>query len=176
MKVAFQLFKKIEEIADLKERKAVEQNYESYQNRLVLGIALQDKEVVYNPAPWTLFAQVVTEMFRTMGALFSGLLNPKWMSGPVGFVQVMQHGWSLGVKEALYWLGMISMGLGITNLLPIPVLDGGYICFALWEIVSGKPIKAKVMERMIIPFVVLMVLFFIFVTYHDVMRVFQQIF
>ncbi len=170
------ILKKIENIVDVKEKQKAQDNFETFQNRLVLGIALQDKEVVYNPAPWQLFWQVVTEMFRTIGALFSGLLHPKWMSGPVGFVQVMQHGWSLGVKEALYWLGMISLGLGLTNLLPIPVLDGGYICFALWEIITGKPIKAKVMERMIVPFVVLMILFFVFVTYHDVMRVFQRIF
>ncbi len=170
------ILKKIESIADLKEKQKAHDTFETYQNRLVLGIALQDKDVVYNPAPWTLFYQVVTEMARTIGALFTGLLHPKWMSGPVGFVQVMQHGWSLGVKEALYWLGMISLGLGLTNLLPIPVLDGGYICFAIWEIVTGKPIKAKIMERMILPFVVLMILFFIFVTYHDVMRVFQRIF
>ena len=49
------------------------------------------------------------------------------MQGPVGIVQVMQHSWSIGFKEAIFWLGMISLNLGVLNLLPIPVLDGGHI-------------------------------------------------
>ncbi|MBI5273448.1 MAG: site-2 protease family protein [Chlamydiales bacterium] len=168
--------KKVDEIKDPKEKEKALHALENYQNRLFLGIALQDKQVNYNPAPWQLFAQVCQDMFKTIGALFSGSLNPKWMSGPVGVIHVMHHGWSLGIKEALYWLGMISLGLGFSNLLPIPVLDGGYICFSIWEIITGRPIKAKIMERMIIPFVVLLILFFIFVTYHDLMRLFYRIF
>jgi regulator of sigma E protease len=86
----------------------------------------------------------------------------------------MQKNWSEGFKEALFWMGVISLNLGLLNLLPIPVLDGGHICFSLWESITKKPIPSKVMERMIIPFVVLLVIFFIYVTYHDIMRLVQR--
>jgi regulator of sigma E protease len=62
------------------------------------------------------------------------------------------------------------------NLLPIPVLDGGHICFSLWEIIFRKPISAKVMERMIVPFVVLMIAIFVFSTFHDLSRLFSKFF
>ncbi len=112
-------------------------------------------------------------MWRTLGALFTGYLSPKNLSGPVGILQVMQTGWGLGVKEALYWMALISVNLGFLNLMPIPVLDGGHICFALYEMITGKRIKANVMEKLIIPFVVLMIGFFIYATYHDLGRIFS---
>lgn len=164
------------DIEDVEEQNRMLANLDRFQDELFLGIALQDRTVIYNPPPWTLFSNVCQDILRTTGALFTGALNPKWMSGPVGFIHVMHHGWALGFKEALYWLGMISLGLGFTNLLPIPVLDGGYICFSLWEMITKQRIKAKVMERMIIPFVVLIILFFVFVTYHDIMRLFTRFF
>ena len=61
--------------------------------------------------------------------------NPKYMSGPVGIVQVVHQSWMVGMKEALFWMAIISLNLGIVNLLPIPVLDGGHIMFSLLEMV-----------------------------------------
>jgi regulator of sigma E protease len=88
----------------------------------------------------------------------------------------MQQSWEYGFKEALFWLGMISLNLGVLNLLPIPILDGGHICFSLWEWITKKPIKAKTMERLIIPFIVLLVALFIYMTYNDLMRLFSDFF
>ncbi len=82
----------------------------------------------------------------------------------------------LGVKEALFWMGVISLNLGILNLLPIPVLDGGHICFSLFEMVTKRRLKAKTMERLIIPFVVLLIGMIVFVTYHDLSRIFSRFF
>jgi regulator of sigma E protease len=71
---------------------------------------------------------------------------------------------------------MISLNLGMLNLLPIPILDGGHICFSLWEAVTKRPIKAKTMERLVIPFIVLLVALFIYMTYHDLVRLFSGLF
>jgi regulator of sigma E protease len=150
---------------------------ENSQKRLALGLfPLRDREVSYNPAPWVLFGDVLDQTWRTLSALFTGALNPKWMSGPIGIVQVMHYGWGLGVQEALYWMAVISLNLGILNLFPIPVLDGGHICFALWESITKKPIKAKTMERLVIPFIVLLIGFFIYVTFNDLARLFGKFF
>jgi regulator of sigma E protease len=168
--------KQIEEIKDPEQRAQAQQAFEQEQNRLKLGIAMTDRAVNYNPSPVVLFGNVFQETWKTIVALFTGMITPKYMTGPVGIVQVMQQSWGHGFKEALFWLGMISMNLGILNLLPIPVLDGGHICFSLWEWITGKPIKSKTMERLIIPFVVLLIALFIYLTYNDLMRLFTGFF
>ena len=98
------------------------------------------------------------------------------MAGPIGIVQVIQYGWSQGVKEALYFLGMISLNLGLLNLLPIPVLDGGHIVFALWEMITKKPLSIKTREKLIFPFIILLVAVFIYFSYNDIVRIITGLF
>lgn len=149
---------------------------EEANHQLMLGIVPTDRQVIYNPSPWALFGNVFKETWRTLFALFSGNISPKYMQGPVGMVQVMHSSWMIGFKEAVFWLGMISLNLGILNLLPVPVLDGGHICFSIWEWISKKPVKAKVMERLIIPFMILLIALFIYLTYHDLVRLLSRFF
>lgn len=145
-------------------------------NRLALNIRAGDKTVTYNPNPVVLFKSVFKETYRTLFALITGYLSPKNISGPVGIVQVMHNSWMMGAKEALFWLGMISLNLAMLNLLPIPVLDGGHILLSAVELVTKKPLKAKTMERLIFPFVILLVGFFIYLTYNDLVRLFTSLF
>lgn len=166
--------KEIEEMGNAQEKKAALEQIQSIEKKLMLGISLQDAKVIYNPTPLVLFGDVFDETVRTLSALVTGVLNPKWMSGPVGIVRVMHEGWASGVKEALFWMAVISCNLGILNLLPIPVLDGGHICFALFEQVTKKRIKAKTMERLVLPFVLLLIGLLIFVTYQDILRLFGK--
>ena len=91
-------------------------------------------------------------------------------------VQALQNSWSHGIKDAIFWLGFISLNLAFLNLLPIPVLDGGHIVFASIEAVTKKPLKAKTMERLILPFVILIVILFVYLTYHDIMNLLQRLF
>jgi regulator of sigma E protease len=98
------------------------------------------------------------------------------MAGPIGIVDGLQQGWMSGVKEGLFWIGMISINLGLINLLPIPVLDGGHICFSLYEMITKKPVRAKTMERLIVPFFVLLALAFIYLTFQDVIRLLPRLF
>jgi regulator of sigma E protease len=96
------------------------------------------------------------------------------MSGPVGIIQVVHQSWMVGVKEALFWMAVISLNLGIVNLLPVPVLDGGHIMFSLLEAVRKRPLRAKTMERLIIPFIGLLIVFFLYITYQDIARLFSK--
>jgi regulator of sigma E protease len=168
--------KEIEQIKDPKQKAQAERLLEAGQNQVKLGILPANRMVIYNPSPFVLFHNVFQETWKTIVALFTGNVSPKYMTGPVGIVHVMQQSWGYGFKEALFWLGMISLNLGVLNLLPIPVLDGGHICFSLWEWITKKPIKAKTMERLIIPFIVLLVTLFIYMTYNDLMRLFSGFF
>lgn len=160
----------------LKEEQAFEEQLKEIGDRPVLGVVFRDRKVRVNPPPTTLFAEMVVETGRTFKALISGNFHPKFLSGPVGIVQGMQMGWSLGLGEGLYWLALISLNLGILNLLPIPVLDGGHICFALWEWISRRRLKAELMEKVMIPFVFLLIGFFVYVTYQDITRIIRNFF
>ncbi len=168
--------KEIEQIKDPKQKAQAERLFEAGQNQVKLGILPVNRNVIYNPSPFVLFHNVFQETWKTIVALFTGNVSPKYMTGPVGIVHVMQQSWGYGFKEALFWLGMISLNLGVLNLLPIPVLDGGHICFSLWEWITKKPIKAKTMERLIIPFIILLVALFVYMTYNDLMRLFSGFF
>ena len=150
---------------------------DQYENQKVIGIAqIQDAKVNFNPGPFALFGQVFRDIWTTLKGLFSGNLSPKWLSGPIGIVQVVHDQSMVSFKEALYWLGAISLNLGVLNLLPLPVLDGGTICFSLYEMVTGRRLKAKTLERLIIPFALLLIGFFVYITYHDLVRIFTQLF
>ena len=137
---------------------------------------MTDRFVNFNPNPIALFGNVFSEIARNLTALFSGSLGPKQFGGPIFIVQVMQQSWSIGFKEALFWLGAISLNLGVLNLLPIPVLDGGHICFSIIEKIRKKPMTAKMMQRLVIPFVALLIFMFIYLTYNDITRIFGRFF
>jgi regulator of sigma E protease len=141
--------------------------------RMILGLGISDKRVVYNPSPVKIFEDVILETVHTISSLVTGSISPKWLSGPVGIVSVMQQGLGIGYKEALYWMGLISLNLGLVNLLPIPVLDGGHITFSLWEMITRRRISSKVLEKIVLPFVVLMIAFFIYVTFQDIIKLFM---
>ncbi|MBN1915078.1 MAG: site-2 protease family protein [Parachlamydiales bacterium] len=141
---------------------------------LLLGIQLKDRSVRYNPNPWILSKGVFSEMGRVFSGLFSGTLHPKRMSGAVGIVQVFHYSWSVGVKEAIYWLGVISINLGIINLFPIPVFDGGHILFALYEMITRRKLKVRTMEKLVVPFIILLIAAFLYITYNDIMRIVER--
>lgn len=169
--------KEIEQIDDPEKRSHVRQLLENSDRQFMLGLpAVKDQRVDFNPDPLALFGKVFEEIWMTLKALFTGSLNPKWMSGPIGIVQVVHDNSMVSMKESLFWLGAISLNLGILNLLPLPVLDGGGICFALYELITGKRLKPKTIEKLIIPFAILLIGFFIFLTYHDLTRLFSHLF
>ena len=91
-------------------------------------------------------------------------------SGPVGIVQVINNAVSYGVTQVLNIMALITINLGIFNLLPLPALDGGKLVLLLVEKLRGKPLPAKY-EGMInlVGFAALMLLM-LFVTYNDIGR------
>ena len=166
----------IQKIKDSAKKEAALEELKKQKERLILGIQPRDRLVVYNPNPWHLFSSILSEMKRTLFSLFSGSVSPKHLGGPILIAQVMERSWSIGVKEALFWLGAISLNLGVFNLLPIPALDGGYVCFSLIEWIRRKPLHHKTVRRSVFVFFTLLLLFAAFVTYHDILRLFDKLF
>lgn len=164
--------REIENIEDTEKRAHLLRLLDEDENQLVVGVKLQDRKVQYNPKPLELFQNISQELWRTLKALVTGLLSPKFLLGPVGIVHMVQETSQLGLKEALFWLGLISLNLGFLNLLPIPVIDGGTILLSFFELITGRRINPKTLEKIVALFAILIISFFIYLTYHDILRLF----
>lgn len=165
--------KEMEAISDPEKREVALRKLDNFEKEYILGLPyVQDRKITYNPNPFEQFWEVLEEIKRTFEALFTGNLNPKWISGPVGIVQVVQNSWQVSFKEVIFWVAAISLNLGILNLLPLPVLDGGYICLFLFEMITRRKINPKTIEKLIVPFFILIAGFILYITYNDLARIF----
>lgn len=162
----------IKAMEDSEQRSRLLQLFAQKEKKLELGLPVRDLPVVYNPIPTTQFMIVFNDICRTLSAVISDPTIARWLSGPVGIVHLFQEQSRSGIGDSLYWLGVISLNLGVFNLLPIPMLDGGTIVLSLFEALTGKKIKPKTMEKLILPFAILLIAFFIFLTYQDIARIF----
>ena len=77
-----------------------------------------------------------------------------------------------GIENVLYFLAVISINIGIFNLIPIPALDGGKIVLNILEAIRRKPLKQEIETYVTLAGVVIMVVLMIAVTWNDIMRLF----
>ncbi len=102
--------------------------------------------------------------------LFTGKVSANQLMGPVGISGVVAE--TNGIKDFINILALISLSLGVTNLLPFPPLDGGKIVILLIEAIRRKPINEELeMKIQLLGFAILITLS-IFVTYNDILRIF----
>ena len=111
----------------------------------------------------------ILSIFDSVKTLFTGGLATDQMVGIVGISEVVVQ--TTGILNYIYLLAIISVSLGVTNLLPIPALDGGKILILLIEAIRRKPMKLETEVKIqLIGFSILFALF-IFVTYNDILRI-----
>ncbi|MDP2681278.1 MAG: RIP metalloprotease RseP [Deltaproteobacteria bacterium] len=108
--------------------------------------------------------------FVIIKKLFIGEISIKTLGGPLMIAQVAGQAAESGLTALLSLTAFLSLQLGILNLLPIPVLDGGFFVFFGIEALRGKPLSEKVMTIVQNIGIGLLVLLMVFVTYNDVMR------
>ena len=102
--------------------------------------------------------------------MFTGNVSADQLMGPVGISQVVSK--TQGIVEFIYMLALISLSLGVTNLLPFPPLDGGKVVILLIEAIRRKPIKENVEIAIQMAGFFLLIGLSIYVTYNDVLRIF----
>lgn len=90
---------------------------------------------------WDLTARTV----QMLGDMLTGSASLKNISGPISIAQYARASAGMGPAWFLYFLGIISLSLGIMNLLPIPILDGGHLLYYLIEMVKGSPLSERAM-------------------------------
>ena len=109
---------------------------------------------------------------KMMGRMVIGEASVKNLSGPLTIADYAGKSASLGLTQYLLFLALISVSLGVLNLLPLPVLDGGHLMYYLWEAVTGRSISDAWMERLQRGGVAVLLVMMSIALFNDVARLF----
>ncbi len=90
--------------------------------------------------------EVASFSVRMFGRMLTGELSWRNLSGPVSIAQFAGHSASLGLVPYCLFIALISISLGVLNLLPIPVLDGGHLLYYFFEMVMGRPLPLRIID------------------------------
>ena len=143
----------------------------------LLGIAPAEEFLTERTNPITAFGRAVYKTYDlsililiTFGKLLQGVVPAKTIGGPLLVAQMAGEQARLGILKLLFFTALLSINLAILNLLPIPILDGGHLFFALIEAARGKPVSLKKREMAQQVGLVLLVALMIFAFYNDIFR------
>ena len=143
----------------------------------LLGIAPAEEFLTERTNPITAFGRAVYKTYDlsvliliTFGKLLQGVVPAKTIGGPLLVAQMAGEQARLGLLNLLFFTALLSINLAILNLLPIPILDGGHLFFALIEAARGKPVSLKKREMAQQVGLVLLVALMIFAFYNDIFR------
>ena len=133
----------------------------SVSRRLIFGISaapldaqqqavLERTYVVLRYGPLESVSKAVSETWRLskaslglLGRMLTGKASVRNLSGPISIAQMANESAKMGLTPFLFLLGLISLSLGILNLLPIPVLDGGHLLYYVIELFKGSPLSDR---------------------------------
>ncbi|HGP8317655.1 TPA: RIP metalloprotease RseP [Streptococcus pneumoniae] len=120
------------------------------------------------------FTTAADSALRILSALKNLIFQPDLnkLGGPVAIFKASSDAARNGIENVLYFLAMISINIGIFNLIPIPALDGGKIVLNILEAIRRKPLKQEIETYVTLAGVVIMVVLMIAVTWNDIMRLF----
>ena len=112
----------------------------------------------------------MTAIIDTFGLLFSGSASVSNLSGPVGIFSLTKSVATQGFAQLLNLMGLLSVNIGLLNLLPIPALDGGRLVFIAYEAITKKKPNQKVETALITVTMLLLFALMIYVTFGDILR------
>ena len=110
-------------------------------------------------------------IFQTVWGLVTGDTSPRQLMGPVAIAQLSGESAQLGWIALFSLMASISLNLGLLNLFPIPVLDGGHILIMALEGVARRDFSMAVKEKMLLAGFVLLMMLMVTVIYNDLMRI-----
>jgi regulator of sigma E protease len=150
----------------------------SRDNRGFLGVSLADQSKEVKPGlveALKLSAEKNIQysglIFSTIGGLITRETSPKQLMGPVAIAQLSGESAAQGWLALLGLMASISLNLGLLNLLPIPVLDGGHITIMALEGVARRDFSMKVKEKLLFAGLVVLMALMVTVIYNDLTRI-----
>jgi regulator of sigma E protease len=129
---------------------------------------------IFTAVPRSIQETANTSIFvlKSIGKLIVGDLSPKNLSGPITIAKVAGDSARTGIDNFIRFVAILSIMLGVMNLLPVPVLDGGHLMYYLIEVIKGSPVSDHIqIVGYKVGFVMLIGLM-IFATYNDITRPF----
>ena len=146
--------------------------------RLGVSVGLDDanaRHVRHNPvtAVWMGVKEsyfIIDQTFTVLGRIITGRESAESLGGPIRIAQLSGQAASLGLVALINLTAVLSVSIGLVNLFPIPMLDGGHLMFYAYEAVAGKPMPEKVQEVGMRIGLSLVLALFIFVTWNDITR------
>ena len=129
---------------------------------------------IFTAVPRSIQETANTSIFvlKSIGKLIVGDLSPKNLSGPITIAKVAGDSARTGIDNFIRFVAILSIMLGVMNLLPVPVLDGGHLMYYLIEVIKGSPVSDQIqIVGYKVGFVMLIGLM-IFATYNDITRPF----
>ncbi|NOR62510.1 MAG: RIP metalloprotease RseP [Rhodobacteraceae bacterium] len=117
--------------------------------------------------------QVYTVMASSLNGLkhiILGKISVKNLQGPIGIAQISSAAVQTGVFDFLFLIGVISTAIGLLNLFPIPVLDGGHLVTYVYEAIMRKPPNPRFLQTVMAVGMVLLLSMMLLATYNDIMR------
>ncbi len=112
------------------------------------------------------------QIVKAIGNLITGQFKLDDLSGPVGIYKYTEQVAEYGIFTLMSWAGMLSINLGLMNLLPLPALDGGRLLFFLLEGVRGKPVNREKEGLVHFVGIVLLMILMVVVTWNDIQKFF----
>ncbi|WP_102692630.1 RIP metalloprotease RseP [Rummeliibacillus pycnus] len=114
----------------------------------------------------------IIKIFTILGSLITGGFTINALSGPVGIYKATEEVAKYGIVNIMNWAAVLSINLGIMNLLPLPALDGGRLLFFGFEAVRGKPVDRQKEGMVHFVGIVLLMILMLAVTWNDIQRFF----
>jgi regulator of sigma E protease len=147
-------------------------------NRGMLGFQPSDEYKSFKPGPvdavWLSIVRNIENsglIFRTLAGLFTGETSVRALQGPVGIAQLSGESAEEGFVSLLGLMAMLSINLGIINLMPVPVLDGGHIVIMALEGIARRDFSMQVKEKMLLAGFVVLMMLMVTVIYNDLTRI-----
>jgi len=113
-------------------------------------------------------------IFQVIGRLIKRQASLRQLDGPVGIVAVSGQAYEAGFATLLTFMAVISLNLGILNILPIPILDGGVILLLVIESLMGRDLSLRMKERIVQASFVFLLMLTVIVLYNDVVKLLPQ--
>ncbi|UDI78423.1 RIP metalloprotease RseP [Staphylococcus taiwanensis] len=159
-------------------KQVVKQTKLNSQTNYVLGFQPQNEHTLIKPIAvgFDQFVKASTLIFEAVGTLiasiFTGQFSLDMLNGPVGIYHNVDSIVKQGIIALTYYTALLSVNLGVMNLLPIPALDGGRILFVIYEAIFRRPLNKKAETVIIAAGAIFVVIIMILVTWNDIQRYF----
>ena len=144
-----------------------------YEDYYILGVQVALSSSTISERFYYAFWETINfieSMFEGLAMLFTGNVKLEQMTGPIGISEIVVK--SSGIYNFIYLLSLISLSLGVTNLLPIPALDGGRLALLIIEGIRGKALKEEIELGIQSAGFFLLILLSLYVSYKDILRIF----